>query len=60
VRRQLADDDNRRREFGIQSTPTLVVARQYVIDMDVGRRQALELVDQLVARTRAERASGGS
>jgi hypothetical protein len=35
--------------------PTLVVADRYVIGMDTGRKRALEIADQLIARELAER-----
>ena len=55
VRRALATGDARQRTFAIASVPTLVVADKYVVSMDVGRRQALEVVDYLIALEQDER-----
>ncbi len=48
VRRKSADEDARQRRLGIASTPALVVAERYVVDVRAGRRQALETVDYLI------------
>ncbi len=55
VRRALATGDAHQRTFAIASVPTLVVADKYIINMDVGRRQALEVVDYLIALEQDER-----
>ena len=34
----------------IVSVPTLVVADKYVVNMDVGRKRSLEIVDLLIAK----------
>ena len=52
VKRKLARNESRQRKLAIASTPTLVVADKYVIDMDVGRRRSLEVADHLVALER--------
>ncbi len=41
-------DDRRWREYGLTGVPALVVANNYVINMDLGRARALETVDALV------------
>ena len=41
-------DDRRWREYGLTGVPALVVADNYVINMDLGRTRALETVDVLV------------
>lgn len=41
-------DDQRWREYGLTGVPALVVADNYVINMDLGRTRALEIVDALV------------
>lgn len=52
VKRKLARNEGRQRKLAIASTPTLVVADKYVVDMDVGRRRSLEVADHLVALER--------
>ena len=52
VTRILARNEGRQRKLAIASTPTLVVADKYVINMDVGRRRSLEVADHLVALER--------
>ena len=49
VRQTLARNEARRDRLGITSVPRLTVADKYRINMDVGRRQALEVADHLVA-----------
>ena len=41
-------DDQRWREYGLTGVPALVVADNYVINMDLGRTRALKTVDALV------------
>ena len=50
VRREVAEIDRTFREAGLLAVPALIVADRYVINMEVGRKQALEVADQLVAR----------
>ena len=49
VRRALARTEARQNRLGISSVPSLTVADKYRINMDVGRRQSLEVADHLVA-----------
>lgn len=49
VRRALARNEARQNRLGISSVPSLAVADKYRINMDVGRRQALDVADHLVA-----------
>ena len=50
VRRRLAEIEASSRRAEIRSVPSLVVADKYRINMDVGRKPALAVVDQLIAR----------
>ncbi len=50
VRRDLSEADAMQRNIVISSVPTLVVADEYVVNMDVGRKQALDVVDHLLAQ----------
>jgi thiol:disulfide interchange protein DsbA len=50
VRRDLREADAIQRNIVISSVPTLVVADEYVVNMDVGRKQALDVVDYLLAQ----------
>ena len=56
VRREIARIDNDRALLGVTSVPALVVAGKYVVNMDVGRKQSLDVVDHLIAKVLAERA----
>jgi protein dithiol oxidoreductase (disulfide-forming) len=49
VRRALREADAAQRRIQINSVPTLVVADKYVINMDNGRKVALEIANQLIA-----------
>ena len=53
VRQVLARNEARQSRLGIASVPSLTVADKYRINMDVGRRQALEVADHLVALEQA-------
>ena len=53
VRRALARNEARQNRLGIASVPSLTVADKYRINMDVGRRQSLEVADHLVALEQA-------
>ena len=50
VRRRVAEIDQTFRDAGLLAVPALVVADKYVVNMDIGRKPALDVVDQLVAR----------
>ena len=58
VRRKVAAQDAEQRRLAIASTPTLDVAGRYVVSMDFGRRQALNIVDHLIELERAAGISG--
>ncbi len=60
VRRALARNEARQSRLGITSVPALTVADKYRINMDVGRRQALEVADHLVALEQANRRVDGA
>ena len=49
VRRALARNEARQRRLGVSAVPSLTVADKYRVNMDVGRRQALEVASHLVA-----------
>ena len=62
VARAVAENDRRFREAELFGVPALVVADKYVVDMDLGRKLVLDIVDHLVAmeleaRRRSEEAS---
>lgn len=57
VRRATRDAERRQREVNIASVPTVVVAEKYVVNMDPGRKTALEIADHLIA---LELTPGGS
>ncbi len=48
VRRAIRESDADQRDLAITSVPTMVVAGKYVINMDNGRKVALEVVDHLL------------
>lgn len=62
VRRKLREADMAQRNMQISSVPTLVVDDRYVVNMDSGRKTALEIVDYLIgleqSDTGGEAASG--
>ena len=49
MRRATRDVERRQREVNIASVPTLVVAEKYMVNMDSGRKTALEIADHLIA-----------
>lgn len=55
VRREVAEIDRAFREAGLLAVPAIVVADKYVVNMDIGRKQTLDVVDQLVARELEQR-----
>ena len=58
VRRALARNEARQNRLGVTAVPSLTVADKYRINMDVGRRQALEVADHLVALEQADDKEG--
>ncbi len=61
VRQAMRRADREQREFGIASTPSLVVAGKYLVRMTIGgQRRALRVVDELVAKERAADAETSS
>ena len=57
VRRRLSEIEGNARRAGIRSVPSLVVAGKYRINMEVGRKQALAVADQLLQQERAAQAA---
>lgn len=55
IKRRLNEIDQLARSAQVRSVPTLVVADRYRINMDGGRKRALEIVDHLLALERAAR-----
>ena len=53
VRRALARNEARQNRLGISAVPSLTVADKYRINMDIGRRQSLEVADHLAALEQA-------
>lgn len=49
VRRRMREAEARQSKFVITSVPTLVVGGKYVVNMDVGRKASLDVVDHLIA-----------
>lgn len=61
VARRVAADDAAAQAAGVVSVPALVVAEKYVVNMDVGRKQALAIAGELVRRELdARTAQGGA
>ncbi|MDA1076518.1 MAG: thiol:disulfide interchange protein DsbA/DsbL [Proteobacteria bacterium] len=54
TRRQLSMSETAQRRFSIASIPALVVGDTYVINMDIGRLEALEVASKLIAQMQAE------
>lgn len=52
VSRKMREEESMQRKFAITSVPTLVVADKYVVNMDVGRKASLDVVDHLIAMER--------
>lgn len=50
VRARVRQAERDQRDMGIASVPTLVVNDRYRVNMNVGRKQALDVVDHLVAQ----------
>ena len=55
VLRAVAEIDRAFRDADLTGVPAIVVAGKYVVNMDIGRKQALDVVDQLVSRELEER-----
>ena len=55
VLRAVAEIDRAFRDADLTGVPAIVVADKYVVNMDIGRKQALDVVDQLVSRELEER-----
>ena len=60
VARTVAENDRAFQAFSLVSVPSMTVAGKYVINMDVGRKQALEIVDRLLRRELASRGGEGA
>ena len=60
VARVVAENDAASRVAGVVAVPALVVADKYVVNMDVGRKQALAIAGELVRRELEERAAAGA
>ena len=60
VARTVAENDRAFQAFSLVNVPSLTVAGRYVINMDVGRKQALEIVDRLLRRELASRGEAGA
>ena len=58
VRRSVAGVDRAFREAGLFGVPSIVVADRYVVNMNIGFKQALDVVDQLVRRELEARQAG--
>ena len=50
VLRAVAEVDRAFRDADLIAVPAIVVAGKYAVNMDIGRKQTLDVVDQLVAR----------
>jgi len=57
VRRAMREAEDLQRRFTITSVPTLVVAGKYVVNMDVGRKASLDVVNHLIAMERSAAAN---
>ncbi len=56
VRQAMTQANNDIRRYNIAATPSLVVAGRYVVGMRGGQKRALEVVDHLIEKIRAEEA----
>ena len=54
VRRKAAGMEQAARDLRVNSVPTLIVGGEYQVNMNAGRKLALDIVDHLVAKIRAE------
>ena len=59
VARVVEQNDQAFRDASLVSVPSVTVAGKYAVNMDIGRKQVLEVVDGLVRREREARASVG-
>ena len=59
VRRSMRDTEAAQRDLVITSVPTLVVGGKYVINMEVGRKASLDVVNHLIALELGDEDSGG-
>jgi thiol:disulfide interchange protein DsbA len=59
VRRSMRDTEAAQRDLVISSIPTLVVGGKYVINMEVGRKASLDVVNHLIALELGDEDSGG-
>ncbi|MCZ6618052.1 MAG: thiol:disulfide interchange protein DsbA/DsbL, partial [Gammaproteobacteria bacterium] len=53
VRQRLRQQNEEQRQLTIPSVPTLMVAGKYLVNMDAGRKTALDVVDYLIAMEKA-------
>lgn len=59
VRRALRAADRDQRSFKVSATPSIVVAGRYLVGMEGGQKRALEVVEHLIEKIRAEEAIAG-
>ena len=57
VARTVAENDQAFRDMTLVSVPSLAVAGKYVVNMDIGRKQALEVAERLVLAELESRAA---
>ena len=60
VARVVAENDQAFRDSSLVSVPSLTVAGKYVINMDIGRKQALDVADRLVRKELESRSAQGA
>ena len=60
VARTVAENDQAFRDAALVSVPSLTVAGKYVINMDIGRKQALEVAERLVRKELESRSAGAA
>ena len=58
--RTVQENEIAARAAGVVAVPTLVVAEKYVVNMDIGRKQALGVAESLVRAELAARAANGA
>ena len=59
-RRSVREAQDLQNKLVITSVPTLAVSGKYVVNMDVGRKASLDVVDELIALEKNEDSAEGA
>ena len=54
IRTAAAKMDSETRRYGVNSVPTLIVGGKYIVNMGLGRKLALDIVNHLVLKIQAD------